>query len=72
MKASARIEVTLYVPIADTWLEPVAGQVAEVRHQAIEAGLKRLQQVLDGAGGGLSGVRVIGEPRVTIVLDQEL
>ncbi len=70
MKASARIQVTLDVPIADVWHEHA--DLGQVRLDAIASGVRKLQEVLQGAGGGSSGVRIIGEPRVTIVLVEEL
>jgi hypothetical protein len=73
MKATARIQVTLDVPLPDlVWTDRRHAALEDVRHQAIEAGLKRLAEVLESAGGGAAGVRVLGEPHVTIVLVEDL
>ncbi len=66
MKASARIQVTLDVPIADQW--PDGTDIAEIRVQAIKSGLVRLNDVLKGP----AMPRVVGEPRVTIVLVEDV
>jgi hypothetical protein len=70
MKASARIQVTLDVPISDAWNEdPNNVEVlASIRQQAIAAAYRRLADVLQGNGG----VRVVGEPKVTIVLMEDV
>jgi hypothetical protein len=64
MRASARIQVTLDVPVKDSWGD--GSDIAQVRKQAIVSGLENLHEVLR-----TSGVRVIGEPTVTIVLINE-
>lgn len=70
MKASARIQVTLDVPIEDVFAEQT--NLAQVRRQAIDSGRQRLAKMLDGILDENVGVRVIGEPRVTIVLVEDL
>ena len=72
MKATARIQVTLDVPMAHNGDWTNETDVARLRREAIEGGLKKLQQILDGAGGMANGVQVVSEPRVTIVLVEDL
>lgn len=70
MKASARIQVTLDVPIEDVFADRT--DLAQVRRQAVDSGLQKLTKMLDGVGDDKYGVRVIGDPRVTIVLVEDL
>lgn len=67
MKASARIQVTLDVPISDVWGDGV--DIAQIRQQAIASGLGRLNAILSEPP---RNVRVVGEPKVTIVLVEEV
>jgi hypothetical protein len=66
MKASARISVTLDVPILDTW--PDGTDIADIRKQAIESGLRRLQEIFTG----VERPRIVGEPKVTIVFVEDV
>lgn len=66
MKASARIQVTLDVPINDSWSEGT--DIGQVREQAVRSAIHKLEEVLRGPGGP----RVVGEPRVTIVLVEDV
>lgn len=67
MTVTARIQVTLDLPLPAIVI--VAGHVDQVRPQILAAGLKRLQQILDGAAD-VDGVRVVGEPHVTILIEE--
>lgn len=67
MKASARIQVTLDVPIADTW--PDGTDIAEIRQQAIASGLRRLNEITTTI---VDRPRIVGEPKVTIVLVEDV
>lgn len=69
MKATVRIQVTLEVAIAETWSRDDV-QLGQVKQEAIAVGLKKLHQVL-GGGDYQTGVKVIGEPRVMIVLVED-
>jgi hypothetical protein len=62
MKATARLQVTLDIPINDTW--PDGTDVAQIRKQAVESGLRRLGEILTV----VDRPRLVGEPKVTIVL----
>lgn len=64
MKASARIQVTLDVPISDQWNDGT--DIAEVRKRAVQSGLEKLHDILRNAA------RVVGEPKVTIVLVEDV
>lgn len=73
MKASARIQVTLDVPLADVWQhdgdDHNVGEVfAEIRTSAIAAMKRQLDPILRGNGG----IRVVGDPKVTIVLVEDV
>lgn len=64
MKASARIRVTLDVPINDQWVDGT--DIAQIREAAIRSGVERLHQLLR------NGARVVGDPKVTIVLVEDV
>lgn len=64
MKASARIQVTLDVPISDTW--EAGADILQIRKQAVESGLEKLRDILRGTA------RLVGEPKVTIVLVEDV
>jgi len=66
MKASARIHVALEMPIGETW--PDGTDIAVIRKEAIDAGLRRLAEILRV----INGPRVVGEPKVTIVLLEDV
>ena len=66
MKASAQILVTINVPIADTW--PDGTDVATIRQQAVASAVTRLREILRGP----AGPHIVGEPRVTIVLVEDV
>jgi hypothetical protein len=66
MRASARIQVVLDVPILDTW--PDGTDIAEIRQQAIASGLARLSEIFTG----VERPRIVGDPKVTIVLVEDL
>ena len=66
MKATARILVTLDVPITDTWGEGT--DIGQIRKQAVESGLRRLGEILQV----VDRPRVVGEPKVTIVLVEDV
>ncbi len=68
MKASARIQVTLDVPVKSSWGDGT--DIAQIRKQAIEDGLNRLQDLLNERASGF--IRVVGEPKVTIVLVEDV
>lgn len=67
MRASARIQVTLDVPINDTWNDGT--DIAQIREQAVRSGVKKLFGSLQQPTGGIS---IVGEPKVTIVLVEEV
>lgn len=64
MKASARIQVTLEVPISDQWNDGT--DIALIRDQAVRSGLEKLRDILRNSA------RVVGEPKVTIVLVEDV
>lgn len=64
MKASARIQVTLDVPVSDQWTDGT--DIAQIREQAVRSGLEKLRDVLRNSA------RVVGEPKVTIVLVEDV
>jgi hypothetical protein len=66
MKASARIQVTLDVPIADVWFD--GANLKEIREQAIASGLRRLDEILHV----VDRPRIVGDPKVTIVLVEDV
>jgi len=66
MKASARIFVTLDIPISDTW--PEGTDIALIRKQAVDSGLRRLSEIFQV----VDRPRVVGEPKVTIVLLEDV
>jgi hypothetical protein len=57
----------LDVPIGNTW--PDGTDIAEIRQQAIEAGLRRLSEIVSTV---IDHPRIVGEPKVTIVLVEDL
>jgi hypothetical protein len=66
MKASARIQVTLDVQVANTW--PGGTDIATIHQEAITAGLERLAEIFKYP----ASPRIVGEPRVTIVLVEDV
>lgn len=66
MKASARIQVLLDIPLTETWGGTVP--LSMIHKEALEAGLRRLHEILQV----VDRPRVVGEPKVTIVLLEEV
>jgi len=66
MKATAQFHVTLDVPLATQW--PEGTDIATIRKEAIQDGVSRLQEILKGPGAP----RIVGEPKVTIVLVEDV
>jgi len=66
VKASAQLQVTLCIPISETW--PDGTDIAEIRKQAVAAGLRRLGEILTV----VDRPRIVGEPRVSIVLLEDV
>lgn len=65
MKASARIQVILDVPIGETW--HAHDSLGDVRLQAVAAGVTKLSAIFER-----EGIAVVGEPTVTIVLVEDV
>jgi hypothetical protein len=72
MKATARISVTLDIPIPDTWADGT--DIAVIRNQAVTSGVEHLRNLLncaDRIDGHRHGVRLVGDPKVTIILEAD-
>ena len=66
MKATAHIQVTLSIPLPEVWYDGT--DIAQIRQEAKASGLKRLDEILQV----VDRPRVVGEPKVTIVLLEDL
>lgn len=64
MKASAQIQVTLQVAINDQWGDGT--DIAQIREQAVRSALEKLRDITRNSA------RVVGDPKVTIVLVEDV
>lgn len=67
MKASAHIQLVLDVPIDGTWSDGT--DIADIRQEAIAAALRRLSEIVSTND---YRPRIVGEPKVTIVLVEDV